>query len=647
MSDFGGGSGGGGEFSSAIDLLHNGGIHDSLSSSISSTADETSFLSDTFHNKSDLTNDGINNSHNNNNNTDSGSTSLSTTCNPNLLLEDQEHAVATESLDPKLLDPRPSDSKSLDPNVAIDDFISKEQLKNKLKMAINKNRTRIEHQHQHQRQHHHYQEKRHVEEEEEEEVPPPPPTKISRYPTKKQKLLAAETTNCHENDQLNSSNTNECSVGSTTTTKTTVMKATSKRMKSLPEKATKLMKDWFDQHLDKPYPSEEERRQMANEGNINESQVKAWFANKRNRTASLRNGAGSRKGDSRCESVVSTTDNGTASTLIDAISDELNESSNLLASYFNNSRTNKLDDYAYAQYNSLMMNNLYQQQQQQQQPKPDYRPSSSSLLTLLSKQHQQQHQESNNFSPIYSTTASTSSLLSLCNSDTKCITPPALLKAPSSAFSLYTPPSTYYTPQQPANKPPPVSYQFLAHRATNTVNNNGNSLSTTPTYSNPSSTVSADSYTYDFNYQHQQHQQQQQQQYVAYTNESSCIYDNDYYQRFYSTQQHQHQQQQYYPQSFYDTSTTWYAKSEANYYQAPLNDYYQQQSNNNKYNQHSYQLTSESDARFTDSRAKEWCSANFPRLSNTLLNHRLVDFSPLSNYSDHQHDFNNHQDFDA
>lgn len=62
----------------------------------------------------------------------------------------------------------------------------------------------------------------------------------------------------------------------------------SKRMKTLPELATNIMKEWFDAHRDRPYPKDEERREMAIAGNISESQVKAWFANKRNRTNNSR-----------------------------------------------------------------------------------------------------------------------------------------------------------------------------------------------------------------------------------------------------------------------------------------------------------------------------------------------------------------------
>ena len=48
--------------------------------------------------------------------------------------------------------------------------------------------------------------------------------------------------------------------------------------------AVAVMTEWYQQHQENPYPSDEEKQQMADTGNISLSQVKAWFANKRNRT---------------------------------------------------------------------------------------------------------------------------------------------------------------------------------------------------------------------------------------------------------------------------------------------------------------------------------------------------------------------------
>lgn len=49
-------------------------------------------------------------------------------------------------------------------------------------------------------------------------------------------------------------------------------------------KAVELMSDWYQKHESHPYPNDDEKRDMAEGGNISLAQVKAWFANKRNRT---------------------------------------------------------------------------------------------------------------------------------------------------------------------------------------------------------------------------------------------------------------------------------------------------------------------------------------------------------------------------
>ncbi|RMZ98861.1 BEL1-like homeodomain 9 [Brachionus plicatilis] len=61
-----------------------------------------------------------------------------------------------------------------------------------------------------------------------------------------------------------------------------------KRAKALPERATKIMKDWFEANILNPYPTDEERKLMAEQGEISENQVKAWFANKRNRSSNTK-----------------------------------------------------------------------------------------------------------------------------------------------------------------------------------------------------------------------------------------------------------------------------------------------------------------------------------------------------------------------
>jgi hypothetical protein len=48
--------------------------------------------------------------------------------------------------------------------------------------------------------------------------------------------------------------------------------------------AVNVMNTWYLQHVNHPYPSDEEKEQLALDGNISVTQVKAWFSNKRNRS---------------------------------------------------------------------------------------------------------------------------------------------------------------------------------------------------------------------------------------------------------------------------------------------------------------------------------------------------------------------------
>jgi len=78
-----------------------------------------------------------------------------------------------------------------------------------------------------------------------------------------------------------------------------------RKIKNLPEHATAIMRKWFEDHIDNPYPTEQDRIEMAKKGSLTvhlrflmhlnrsfihqkgqlaENQVKAWFANKRNRS---------------------------------------------------------------------------------------------------------------------------------------------------------------------------------------------------------------------------------------------------------------------------------------------------------------------------------------------------------------------------
>jgi hypothetical protein len=63
-----------------------------------------------------------------------------------------------------------------------------------------------------------------------------------------------------------------------------VHRPATKASKQLPEKAVNLMNTWFETHDDNPYPNRNDLDYLATTGGIKESQVKAWFSNKRNRT---------------------------------------------------------------------------------------------------------------------------------------------------------------------------------------------------------------------------------------------------------------------------------------------------------------------------------------------------------------------------
>ena len=52
----------------------------------------------------------------------------------------------------------------------------------------------------------------------------------------------------------------------------------------LPDEAVDILNDWFDDHLNNPYPQMEEKERLAKMGNISVKQVNAWFSNRRNRS---------------------------------------------------------------------------------------------------------------------------------------------------------------------------------------------------------------------------------------------------------------------------------------------------------------------------------------------------------------------------
>lgn len=61
-----------------------------------------------------------------------------------------------------------------------------------------------------------------------------------------------------------------------------------RKKKRLPQRATKLLNEWFEQHLDHPYPMEEEKKLLSSHCAITVEQVSRWFANKRTRSKAMR-----------------------------------------------------------------------------------------------------------------------------------------------------------------------------------------------------------------------------------------------------------------------------------------------------------------------------------------------------------------------
>jgi hypothetical protein len=71
-------------------------------------------------------------------------------------------------------------------------------------------------------------------------------------------------------------------------TKRAAKKATVSKHQSLPDQAVDLLNDWFDDHLNNPYPTMEEKERLAISGGITVKQVNAWFSNRRNRSQNTR-----------------------------------------------------------------------------------------------------------------------------------------------------------------------------------------------------------------------------------------------------------------------------------------------------------------------------------------------------------------------
>ncbi len=56
------------------------------------------------------------------------------------------------------------------------------------------------------------------------------------------------------------------------------------RKHQLPDRAVDIMNEWFDDHINNPYPTMEQKEKLARLGRITVKQVTAWFSNRRNRS---------------------------------------------------------------------------------------------------------------------------------------------------------------------------------------------------------------------------------------------------------------------------------------------------------------------------------------------------------------------------
>ncbi|CAF0788310.1 unnamed protein product [Brachionus calyciflorus] len=56
------------------------------------------------------------------------------------------------------------------------------------------------------------------------------------------------------------------------------------RKQLLPDLAVDIMNDWFEDHINNPYPTLDEKEKMAKQAGITVKQVTAWFSNRRNRS---------------------------------------------------------------------------------------------------------------------------------------------------------------------------------------------------------------------------------------------------------------------------------------------------------------------------------------------------------------------------
>ncbi|CAF0906957.1 unnamed protein product, partial [Didymodactylos carnosus] len=77
-----------------------------------------------------------------------------------------------------------------------------------------------------------------------------------------------------------SSNVDESSI--------TVRRLSSNLKGRLPDDAVDILNDWFDSHVDHPYPTKDEKLELAEQCGVSLQKVSTWFNNRRTRTRNTR-----------------------------------------------------------------------------------------------------------------------------------------------------------------------------------------------------------------------------------------------------------------------------------------------------------------------------------------------------------------------
>ena len=61
------------------------------------------------------------------------------------------------------------------------------------------------------------------------------------------------------------------------------MDVAAKKRQTFPPEATRILRNWYEKNFFNPYPTKEQKEDLARQTNLTDSQVQTWFANTRNR----------------------------------------------------------------------------------------------------------------------------------------------------------------------------------------------------------------------------------------------------------------------------------------------------------------------------------------------------------------------------